>query len=106
LVALLLQNQLLHERADAEEDARSGARTTGRALGEAGAHASVALLGAGGLWVATRLAYSTATLAAAAAVVGLPTIGALIGRGDAPIRRVRHRKLALAGGAFLFLVTR
>lgn len=46
--ALLLQNQLLHEAADAEEDRRGGLRTTFAALGAGGA-AVAALLCAVGL---------------------------------------------------------
>lgn len=41
--ALLLQNQLLHEAADAEEDRRGGLRTTFVALGAAGAAVSALL---------------------------------------------------------------
>jgi 4-hydroxybenzoate polyprenyltransferase len=105
-VALLLQNQLLHERADLREDERAGARTTARALGERGTRAAVLLLGAAGLALALPLTSSTASATTVAAVLGAVTLLALVDRGEPAARRARHRWLALAGGALLYLVTR
>ncbi len=97
-LVLLTQNQLLHELADAPDDARAGDRTTARWLGARRTSALLGVLGAAGVGLA--LAWATtpaegvvgATLAAAGTAVALWP-------GAAPLRRRRqHRLVSLAGG--------
>jgi 4-hydroxybenzoate polyprenyltransferase len=77
--ALLLQNQLLHERADAVEDAASGVRTTARVLGDRATWGLALALGVVGVTMAFVVApslvaalLSTAVLIAGSVVAGLP----------------------------------
>ncbi len=100
-VVLLVQNQLVHERADAEEDEAAGDRTTGRLLGRRGTTvALVAVTGMGG--VAVVLAWSLRLGLAALPVMAAGVVVSRIGRPDAA-RRV-HRALSLVGGALLWLL--
>lgn len=97
--ALLLQNQLLHERADVAEDRRAGARTSAQVLGAAGVRR------AGRALAAVGAAVGAATLAwpgALAAALGLVLGAWLMGQVDAAGARRRHRWLALATGAAIF----
>jgi 4-hydroxybenzoate polyprenyltransferase len=94
---LLVQNQLLHERADAVEDAAAHARTTGRVLGEGSTHLLVLAVGVAGAALLGGVA---------AAAIGLVTAASLLPCSNAAARRVRHRWLALLAGAILFGVSR
>ncbi len=103
---LLIQNQLVHELADIDEDREAGAWTTARLLGPRGTLR--AALGVGiaiplaSLWLAPSLA-----LALLASVLALAaTRIALAAEHDAARARVRHRWLALAGGALSWLAAR
>jgi 4-hydroxybenzoate polyprenyltransferase len=101
-ITLLLQNQLLHERADADEDAAARALTTGRVLGERATRAAVLWIGGLGLALTASSAPSKATgLVAAAALAGV-TARALLGPNGAAERRRLHRRCSLCAGAFLF----
>jgi len=105
-VALVLQNQLLHERADHDEDVRAGTLTTARMLGPKATRAGVALLGAGGIGVTFLLARSTFEAAAAVAALLVVTTVVLTSTGTAAALRVRHRRWAVLAGAVVFAVTR
>lgn len=97
--ALLLQNQLLHERADVVEDRRAGARTTAQVLGRAGVRrAGQALAGLGGLAAAATLGWPGAT----AGTIGLAFGACLMGQDDAAAARRRHRALAMVTGALVY----
>jgi 4-hydroxybenzoate polyprenyltransferase len=92
--ALLLQNQLLHELADAREDEAADALTTARSLGAAATRVFiVALAAAGALFVAPQ------PLALAALV--LPTCAAFFPL-EPSTRRRAHRVLSIVVGAVLF----
>lgn len=94
--ALLLQNQLLHERADADEDRRAGARTTARLLGRAGvARAGRGLALVGGL-ASRALGAGPGWLAGA---IGLAFGAWLTGHADAARARRIHRWVSLLAGA-------
>jgi 4-hydroxybenzoate polyprenyltransferase len=95
-LALLTQNQLVHELADLSEDARAGVRTTAGLLG---ARASLVLAAAVGALGAAALVATPA----AAAVVGVGgAAAALLGAKSPRLARVGHRFYALAGGALLY----
>ncbi|HZS36854.1 MAG TPA: UbiA family prenyltransferase [Polyangia bacterium] len=66
---LLLQNQLLHERADAVEDSASGARTTATLLGDRATRALALVLGLAGIAASLVFAPSPGIAAIAAAVL-------------------------------------
>jgi 4-hydroxybenzoate polyprenyltransferase len=103
-VALLVQNQLAHELADAAEDARVRALTTARALGPTGTRALVCAVSAAG--AAAAAAASASGRAAVVAIVGL-VVGAAVAMGRDPRRaRRRHRVVAIAAGAALWIGTR
>lgn len=93
--AMLLQNQLVHEMADAEEDARAGVLTTARALGPRATNVVIVLLAVAGV----------AAGALASLVLAMCTIAALAGKTSAAERRVRHRWVALIGGAIVYAFT-
>lgn len=103
-VLLLGQNQLLHEAADADEDARGGVRTTFRRLGARGA-AALALI-AGGLLVPLLLARTPLLAVAGGLVFGLAFPAAFVGLGERSAQaarlRLAHRIVALAFGAALY----
>ncbi len=102
-VALLLQNQLLHERADATEDEAAHALTTARALGSPATTAIILALGAGGVVACARFAPSSALGWTAAAAFAAATACACA-RGTWARRRVVHRWVSFAAGAALFIV--
>ncbi|WAS90335.1 UbiA family prenyltransferase [Nannocystis punicea] len=97
--ALLLQNQLVHERADVAEDRRAGAFTTAQWLGRAG-------VAAAGRWLALAGAIAAAGLlgprAGPCGAVGLVFGAWLIGQVDPAAARRRHRAVALATGAAIY----
>lgn len=103
---LLIQNQLIHELADADEDRAAGARTTARLLG---ARATIRLALAVGFVippVSAALAPSRDLALLAAAIAAIATMIAADAR-RAPARaRVRHRVTACIGGALLWLCAR
>jgi 4-hydroxybenzoate polyprenyltransferase len=101
---LLLQNQLLHERADEEEDARGRVRTTARALGERGVVWAIALLGAAAAGAGALIAPSAPIALASAAALAAGAAAALPASAPAAHRRALHRLVALAGGAVVFLI--
>ena len=101
-VASLLQNQLLHELADADEDRRASVVTTARLLGPRGTSAAVALLGLGGASGGALLSASAAQAIAVVLLFGATTLAAFA-RGWAPdARRRRHRWIGLTGGGVVF----
>lgn len=102
-VTLLAQNQLLHERADADEDAAAGSWTTGRWLGGRGTLGVVVALGGVGVLAAMMAVTMMAQVVGVSAVVG----ATLAGWGSAPVRARRvHRWWALAGGVAVFVLQR
>ncbi|MDC0723312.1 UbiA family prenyltransferase [Nannocystis bainbridge] len=97
--ALLLQNQLVHERADEAEDRRARVFTTAQWLGPAGVAAAGRWLALAGSAAAALLLGPWAALCGAAGLV----FGAwLIGQVDPAAARRRHRALALATGAVIY----
>ena len=110
-VALLLQNQLLHEAADAEDDARGGVRTTFSVLGPAGTAVLAMLLGSGLVLAALcvlvlRGAPAALALSATPFVVIFPWSLARHGSNAQRMLRTRttHRMSSAALGALLFAV--
>jgi hypothetical protein len=95
-LALLTQNQLVHELADLPEDGRAGVRTTAGLLG---ARASLVLVGGIGALGAAAL---NATPADAAVVLLGGLLAAGWGAKSARVARVAHRFYAVAAGAFLY----
>jgi 4-hydroxybenzoate polyprenyltransferase len=100
-VALLLQNQLIHELADAREDARARVFTTGHLLGERGVATGVAALGILGAIVGFALAPPPVALVNGVALA-LVTLAILRTRSPAAKRRTMHRALAVLAGAVIF----
>ncbi len=101
-VALVVQNQLLHEQADAAEDAAAGALTTARWLGERGARGLIVAC-AGALVAAGATSRSPVAFAVALAGAAASIAVALAPR-PAAWRRRAHRYVAATVGASLFLV--
>jgi 4-hydroxybenzoate polyprenyltransferase len=104
--ALLLQNQLLHEEADAAEDAAAGTRSTAIALGPTWIRVVAVGLGIAGAALAALASPSRASAAAALAALLAGTAVAVRDRWPPAHRRVVHRWVAFAGGALLFAATR
>jgi hypothetical protein len=110
-VALLLQNQLLHEQADSEEDAAS-AHTTGRAVGARATRLLVLLLGITGVAIATSVAPSPILGMVTLGIVSLCSFIGVRGRSNDPAndpvafgrRRRAHRIAAFVGGALLYII--
>jgi 4-hydroxybenzoate polyprenyltransferase len=107
-VALLLQNQLLHEAADAVEDREGGVRTTFLTLGGAGAALLAALCGAAAAWItagaiAERHLSSWLLALVAPHLLVFPAALALAGHSPARMAqaRVAQRWAAVASGALL-----
>ncbi|MDC3960138.1 UbiA family prenyltransferase [Polyangium jinanense] len=100
-VGLLVQNQLLHEIADATEDAAGGAFTTARWLGPERARFAAAAV-AVPFAVIARAVAPTPGLARAASLVLAAGAAAALWRGDPAAARKRHRGVAAAGGAILY----
>lgn len=103
-VALLLQNQLLHERADEREDAAARVLTTARAIGPRATSALVVALGAACVIAALRVAPSRASLLTATACVIVATASAFAAR-DGAARRRAHRWAAFGSGAAIFVAS-
>lgn len=102
-VVLLAQNQLLHERADVEEDAAAGAWTTGRWLGARGTERVVGGLGVIGVFVAMMAEGVGAQVAGGVGVIGATCVGLWM----RPVAARRwHRWWALVGGGLVFLLQR
>lgn len=105
LVALLLQNQLLHELGDAAEDGRGADRTTAMLLGPRGTRGACVAVGLVG--AAVCLGVSAPGLAGGfGAVAVLAGVLPAVVVGDAKRARVLHRRLSLVAGALTFLVVR
>lgn len=102
-VALLLQNQLLHERADATEDEAARALTTARALGPTATTAIVFALGVGGV-VACAVSSPSASLGWTAAGTFALATTCTFARGPWTRRRAIHRWVSFVAGAALFVV--
>ncbi len=101
---LLVQNQLLHERADEGEDARAQNLTTARFLGERGTLGLVIVSGALGVLFARALAPNAALFGAAALSLAAGTLVSMLVR--APARaRVCHKWIALIFGTIVFMVS-
>jgi len=105
-VALVLQNQLLHERADHDEDARAGTLTTARMLGARATHVGVAALGLVGAATAAWLSRSRLEALVAVLALAVVSVVVLVGQHSAAARRVSHRRWAVLAGAMIFVVTR
>jgi len=108
---LLLQNQLIHEAADALEDHSGGLRTTWLALGQRWTAVLASFLGLGATAAATRLgpsAESTAFMGVTVFGAGFPVLLAWRGAhaSDAARLRVTHRWCALAFGIAIFTAWR
>ena len=102
-VALLLQNQLIHEQVDAQEDCAAGDHSTAAWLGTEATHKVLIMLGivaaAAATWAASRpwaLGFLLATVAGATAVAssGQP----------AQWRRQGQRWLSFGGAALAYLL--
>lgn len=100
-VGLILQSQLLHEAADAAEDAAGGALTTARLLGPRGTRALAVGLAAPFAALAVALAPRPVVGWTAAAALAGGAAAALLERDFAGARRL-HRRVAAAGGGLLF----
>lgn len=98
---MLLQNQLVHELADAPEDARARDRTTAMVLGERHARSGCVLLGVvGSVAVLVLEAFSLDTMIAVTAML---VCGGLVKLSLPPrLLRVAHRFVSMAFGAVLF----
>lgn len=103
-VGLVVQNQLLHELADAQEDAHAGARTTARWLGPQRTRGVAGVLGAVTAAVAWQWAPSSHLAAMSGLVLAATTGLSLTPSVDPATRRAQHRYLSLAGGALLWLL--
>lgn len=98
--ALLLQNQLWHEREDEEEDRAAGVQTTAALLGERGTAAASCAIGAAG---AAAVLLSGASLAEAAAACVACAVGSAAPLAAGPSsRRAIHRAASIACGAVVF----
>jgi len=99
-VVVLLQNQLVHEIADAPEDRLAGDRTTALVLGDARARQTCVALGLGGAALCLAVDHTLGSWWAAAGMVagGLVALRPV----DAASLRVHHRFVALGMGAVLF----
>jgi 4-hydroxybenzoate polyprenyltransferase len=104
--ALLLQNQLLHEQADAAEDTSAGALTTARAIGPRWTATLAIGLALACVAIDWRLAPTVACAIAAVVALGAGTLVSLAGPREPGARRFAHRAVAFAGGAILFVVGR
>jgi 4-hydroxybenzoate polyprenyltransferase len=104
-VGLLLQNQLIHEAADREEDARGRVVTTVRAFGERTAAALSALLGLAVTFAAADALLAVAFAFACVFVLGFPFVLAAKGADPLAMGRARHahRLASLVAGGALFL---
>jgi hypothetical protein len=104
LAVLLVQSQLLHEGADAAEDAAASDRTTAAWLGADGTRR--VLLAAGIAGGASALALGVggphAWLAVPAVALHVLATVAALRAGDAAAVRGVHRRVGVAGGAVLF----
>ncbi|MEZ4411134.1 MAG: UbiA family prenyltransferase [Polyangiales bacterium] len=99
--ALLVQNQLLHEAADADEDARGAVTTTFRAYG-AWVSALLAALCAGALVSAAVLSAASPWPAAVVGAVAPLTLALEPSAAVAHRARRAHRALSVVAGAALF----
>jgi 4-hydroxybenzoate polyprenyltransferase len=102
-VGLLVQSQLLHEAADANEDELAGARTTARTLGTSSTRAVIALVAIPTVVVAVRVAPSLLSSVAAAAAIAAGTAASLVER-DPAAGRALHRRVSIVAGGILFIV--
>lgn len=101
-LALLTQNQLLHELADRDEDAAAGARTTALTLGESTTAAIALLVGlAGALAIALRHPTRAGSLAATGVFAG-GILARAARAGRAASTRVAHRWLSIGTGTVTF----
>jgi 4-hydroxybenzoate polyprenyltransferase len=100
--ALLLQNQLWHERQDLDEDRDAGVRSSASLLGARGTAATAGVIGALGA-AAVALALPGARLVEVVAACAACAAGSLAPLCASPARaRTVHRVTAIAGGALLF----
>ena len=99
---MLLQNQLVHELADAAEDARARDRTTAMVLGERHARSGCVVLGVvGSVAVLVLERFSLDTVLA---VLAMLVCGGLVKLSIPPsLLRVTHRFVSMALGAVLFV---
>ncbi len=100
-VALLLQNQLVHEQADAAEDAAAGDRSTAAWLGAGGTRLALAALGLAAAVAAAYAVNSSLAQGITWTAVVLASAVALSAR-PAPWRRRWQRWISFAGGALAY----
>lgn len=100
-VLLIVQNQLLHEIADAEEDEAAGDRNTARLLGPR--RARTAVIAAPAVAGVVTLPLGGELLAAATLTVGAAGAGLALAADDPRAARCAHRLVAFVGGGFLWL---
>lgn len=101
-VALLVQNQLVHELSDADEDARGGDLTTARLLGPAGVRVACVLVAAAAAVYVWREGHDPVTTSVAAIALCSGALCATLR--DASRARRTHRALSMLGGAAQFLI--
>lgn len=105
-ILLLLQNQLIHELADRQEDRAAGARTTAQWLRGRGTVRVAVIAGSVIPPMSLALAPTAAQALLAAVLAAITTTLALTARRDPARARARHRQVACAGGALLWLLAR
>lgn len=102
--ALLIQNQLLHERADEREDARAQNLTTARWLGKRGTRALLILTALAGIGLSRALSPSSALFWASSAALIAGALAALLEPAPARARSL-HKWIALLSGLIVFTVS-
>jgi 4-hydroxybenzoate polyprenyltransferase len=101
-VTLLLQNQLLHERADAAEDAGASLRTTGLLLADRGVAVVITVLGVSSAFVCSVMAPAWHHGPLAALLLVAVTGSTLALPLDARVKRLVHRWLSLLAGSAIY----
>lgn len=100
---LLLQNQLLHERADQDED-RGHVRSTASVLGESGTLSAIVGVGAVALGALFALRAASLLWLASALALSCGALAALPLSRPAAERRRRHRVVSVVAGGLVFVV--
>jgi 4-hydroxybenzoate polyprenyltransferase len=102
-VALLLQNQLWHEREDLDEDRVAAVRTTASVLGDGGTRVATTAVGAIGAFGAVAMSAARGSYGVATASVLACVLGAMAPLFAPPTRRrTVHRTVSIVGGALVY----
>jgi 4-hydroxybenzoate polyprenyltransferase len=101
--ALLLQNQLLHEREDAEEDRAAGVTTTAAVLGARGTVIATLVIGTAGVLALFLSGAATREVAIACAACALASFAPLVRARRTP--RAVHRAVAFICGVMVYAAT-